>query len=101
LILNNSKITTEKIKQNEIENKYILDKKINEQMKKSENIIKDGIKDTIVIDNNQINELKEIHKTHLINFEKKVDNKIKIIFNEIENNIKLSLKDYIEHTIKV
>lgn len=95
------KITTEKIKQNEIENKYILDKKINEQMKKSENIIKDGIKDTIVIDNNQINELKEIHKTHLINFEKKVDNKIKIIFNEIENNIKLSLKDYIEHTIKV
>jgi hypothetical protein len=95
------KITTEKIKQNEIENKYILDKKINEQIKKSETIIKDGIKDTIVIDNNQINELKDIHKTHLINFEKKVDNKIKIIFNEIENNIKLSLKDYIEHTIKV
>ena len=95
------KITTEKIKQNEIENKYILDKKINEQIKKSETIIKDGIKDTIVMDNNQINELKEIHKTHLINFEKRVDNKIKIIFNEIENNIKLSLKDYIEHTIKV
>jgi hypothetical protein len=95
------KITTEKMKQNEIENKYILDKKINEQIKKSETIIKDGIKDTIIMDNNQINELKEIHKTHLINFEKKVDNKIKIIFNEIENNIKLSLKDYIEHTIKV
>jgi hypothetical protein len=95
------KITTEKMKQNEIENKYIIDKKINEQLKKSETIIKDGIKDTIIMDNNQINELKEIHKTHLINFEKKVDNKIKIIFNEIENNIKLSLKDYIEHTIKV
>ena len=46
---------------------------------------------------------KEINKNNysqisLIEFEQKINNKIKTIFSEIENNIKISLKDYFDHT---
>ena len=42
-----------------------------------------------------------IPESNLKEFEKKIDNKIKNIFSDIENNIKLSLKDYIEYTIHI
>ena len=46
---------------------------------------------------------KEVNKNNysqisLIEFEQKINNKIKSIFTEIENNIKISLKDYFDHT---
>jgi hypothetical protein len=46
---------------------------------------------------------KEVNKNNysqisLIEFEQKINNKIKTIFSEIENNIKISLKDYFDHT---
>jgi hypothetical protein len=34
----------------------------------------------------------------LVEFEQKINNKIKTIFSEIENNIKISLKEYFDHT---
>jgi len=37
-------------------------------------------------------------KNKLIELEEKLNNKVITIFNEIENNIKKSLKDYVEHT---
>jgi hypothetical protein len=46
---------------------------------------------------------KEINKNNysqisLLEFEQKINSKIKTIFSEIENNIKISLKDYFDHT---
>jgi len=46
---------------------------------------------------------KEVNKNNysqisLIEFEQKINNKIKTIFSEIENNIRISLKDYFDHT---
>ena len=57
----------------------------------------------------EVNELKEIKENNslknnnysqitLIEFEQKINNKIKVIFSEIENNIRVSLKDYFDHT---
>jgi hypothetical protein len=46
---------------------------------------------------------KEINKNNysqisLLEFEQKINNKIKTIFSEIENNIRISLKEYFDHT---
>lgn len=45
--------------------------------------------------------VKKIIKSDLIELEKKINNKIKNVFSDIENNIKLSLKDYISYTENV
>ena len=42
------------------------------------------------INNNKLKDLDDI--------EKRINNKIKVVFSEIEKNIKLSLKDYFDHT---
>ena len=116
--INNSVLKTcnEIYKKKEIEEKYnikkstdvndTLNKKINEKLSNTENIIKEGIKEeiqkninvsNISLSNNDNN----IPESNLKEFEKKIDNKIKNIFSDIENNIKLSLKDYIEYTIHI
>ena len=57
----------------------------------------------------EVNEFKEIKENNylknnnysqitLIEFEQKINNKIKVIFSEIENNIRVSLKEYFDHT---
>ena len=115
--INNSVLKTcnEIYKKKEIEEKYnikkstgdsenlndklndTLNKKINEKLNNTENIIKEGIKEEIKNNNNT----SVIPESNLKEFEKKIDNKIKNIFTDIENNIKLSLKDYIEYTIHI
>ena len=94
------KTCNEIYKKKEIENKYNINKKISKHLDKSEEIIKEGIKESIGIVNTK-EDYNENQKIYLKDFEKKVDNKIKTIFIDIENNIKLSLKDYIEHTIHI
>jgi hypothetical protein len=94
------KTCNEIYKKKEIENKYNINKKISTHLDKSEQIIKEGIKESIGIANTK-EDYNENQKIYLKEFEKKVDNKIKTIFVDIENNIKLSLKDYIEHTIHI
>ena len=54
-----------------------------------------------VLSNNNLSELNShvnYNNNDLIILEKKINTKIKSIFNEIETNVKSSLKDYIEHT---
>ena len=90
--INNSVLKTcnEIYKKKEIEEKYNIKKnidindKINQKLNNTENIIKEGIKEEIKknITNNDISE------SNLKDFEKKIDNKIKNIFTDIENNIK-------------
>lgn len=113
--INNSVLKTcnEIYKKKEIEEKYNINKvvndsnnineKISEKLSKTENIIKEGIKEEIKqsISNTDNKIITENEKKYLIEFEKKIDNKIKNIFSDIENNIKLSLKDYIEYTIHI
>jgi hypothetical protein len=109
--INNSVLKTcnEIYKKKEIEEKYNINKtsndnlndklscKISEKLSNTENIIKEGIKEEIKNNNNT----SVIPESNLKEFEKKIDNKIKNIFTDIENNIKLSLKDYIEYTIHI
>jgi len=64
-------------------NKTTLDNKVNKSF--SENNLDNKI-------NNSLN------KNELIELENKLNNKVITIFNEIEKNIKISLKNYIEHT---
>jgi hypothetical protein len=114
--INNSVLKTcnEIYKKKEIEEKYNIkkntnesenlndtfNKKINEKLSNTENIIKEGIKEEIK-KNVNVSNTQIIPENHLKEFEKKIDNKIKNIFTDIENNIKLSLKDYIEYTIHI
>ncbi len=117
--INNSVLKTcnEIYKKKEIEEKYNINKtsndnlndklnyKISEKLSNTENIIKEGIKEEIKqnfsIKNDETLLIPENQKKYLNEFEKKIDNKIKNIFIDIENNIKLSLKDYIEYTIHI
>ncbi len=60
-------------------------------------------KDAFPKDSFQKDNFAKDNKTHysqisLLEFEQKINNKIKVIFSEIENNIKISLKDYFDHT---
>ena len=75
------------IKKREIESKYDLhkdqlDKKISEKIECSEKIIKENIRESLMM-----NELNEEQQKTFSEFEKKVDLKIKCIFSDIENNI--------------
>ena len=117
--INNSVLKTcnEIYKKKEIEEKYNINKtsndnlndklsyKISEKLNNTENIIKEGIKEEIkqnmTVKNDETLLIPENQKKYLNEFEKKIDNKIKNIFIDIENNIKLSLKDYIEYTIHI
>lgn len=113
--INNSVLKTcnEIYKKKEIEEKYNINKtsndnlndKISEKLSNTENIIKEGIKEEIKqnfsVKNDETLLIPENQKKYLNEFEKKIDNKIKNIFIDIENNIKLSLKDYIEYTIHI
>jgi hypothetical protein len=117
--INNSVLKTcnEIYKKKEIEEKYNINKtsndnlndklnyKISEKLSNTENIIKEGIKEEIkqnmTVKNDETLLIPENQKKYLNEFEKKIDNKIKNIFIDIENNIKLSLKDYIEYTIHI
>ena len=101
--INNSVLKTcnEIYKKKEIEEKYNINKKINEKLSNTENIIKEGIKEEIKKNVSLSNIDNNIPESNLKEFEKKIDNKIKNIFSDIENNIKLSLKDYIEYTIHI
>ena len=87
-------ITKEKEELKENNEPKIEEKKIKEYLENTEKIIKDGITESIQKNN-------EATDKHLVEFEKKIDNKMKNIFGDIEHNIKLSLKDYIEHTIQI
>ena len=72
-------------------NETKLDNKVN-------NSLKDPLNET-TLDNKINNSLnKSINKNELIELENKLNNKVITIFNEIEKNIKISLKNYIEHT---
>ena len=61
--------------------------KINNNLEKSEEVLRNTILKNTTFD---VKDLAE--------FEKKINTKIKVLFNEIENNIKLSLKEYFTYT---
>ena len=69
-------------------------------------ISKDSYKETFKENNKDIFKeriSKEVNKNNyseisLLEFEQKINNKIKTIFSDIENNIRISLKDYFDHT---
>lgn len=65
---------------------------INKDIPKESN--KDFFKEQTTKENNKSN----YSQISLIEFEQKINNKIKVIFSEIENNIRISLKDYFDHT---
>jgi hypothetical protein len=77
-------------------------KNINSDSLNSKTILESLIntKENINNENNENNENNLIYseKKDLLDFEIKINNKIKNIFNEIENNIKKSLKEYFLHT---
>ena len=72
----------------------------------SKDTFNDSSKDPFKEDNKNIfkeKTYKEVNKNNysqisLLEFEQKINNKIKTIFSEIENNIRISLKDYFDHT---
>jgi hypothetical protein len=84
-----------------------IDNQVNTVSKEKINVIETQIKtipkeNISPIDNKSKILPKEINTDNqaktFIEFEKKINNKIITLFNEIENNIKTSLKKYIEHT---
>ena len=52
----------------------------------------------IILNKNNIYNEKVENNSDFVEFEKKINNKIKSIFYEIENNIKASFKEYFSHT---
>ena len=105
-------IEVEKNALNICENNEKNNNKMNEPILKNYNdytnkdTYKDASKDIFKENNKDIFKekiSKEVNKNNysqisLIEFEQKINNKIKTIFSEIENNIRISLKDYFDHT---
>jgi len=88
------------IKMNDIKMNYLKNNDLRmDDLRMNDLKMNDLKNNDLSMDDLRMNDLKNNDlKNNLISLEDRINNKIKNIFNEIENNIKSSLKNYIEHT---